>query len=272
MRKRGNTYEQVLKIARLHHCEFPILSPNEIRIRPWTSGKIDMGTMFHVKSDITGYECDDSSWAIRPQVNKNGLVLFSRNDGTGLTINNLTNTEYIVGRYEVISSFLNARKAFANIHRRNFDNTEKKTQDDDATIKSTADCSGLEISLYPLNALGSKVRHLSSSDSNKAVRESIRANHKPEKLYEDINERELCIETQSDLYVAGFPCQPFSTARKKKGSGDEKNGGVFKHILKFITQCLPNALLLENVDYIKHHEKGKTFQYIIGSLEKARTI
>ena len=56
--------------------------------------------------------------------------------------------------------------------------------------------------------------------------------------------------------------------RKKKGFEDEENGGVSKHILRFITECFPNAFLLENVDYIRHHNKGKTLKSIIDSLEK----
>ena len=172
--------------------------------------------MFHLSSSIIGDDCNDSNWAIRPHINNNGLVPFNRSGGAGLTISDLTNTEYVVAKYEVLSSFLNSRRAFAKIQSTN-PLIEVQTQDEDTIIKVTTDCSGLEIPLYALNAMGRKVRRLSSSDNNKAVRDSIRANHKPEKLYEDINQRKLCSEIQSDLYVAGFPCQSFSTALKRRG-------------------------------------------------------
>ena len=133
-----------------------------------------------------------------------------------MTISNLATTEYVVGRYEVLSSFLNSRRAFAKIQTREL-NTENQNHDDNTILKVTMDCSGLEIPLYALNAMGRKVRHISSSDNDKAVRDSIRAKHKPEKWYEHIKERKLCTEIQSDLYVAGFPCQPLSTAGQRRG-------------------------------------------------------
>lgn len=263
-----DAYEQVSIISRSQHCEFPILSPSEIRIHPWFSDKVDLRRLFHFKASITGDECDDGNWVIRPQINKDGLVLFHRDDGNGLTTNNLTNTECSVKNTKYYPVFSSPRRAHAKIISVTIDDDVTSAGDGDTTIKVTTDCSGLEIPLYAINAMGRTVRHLSSSDNNKTVSDSIRANHKPEKLYEDIKDRELGNETQSDLYVAGFPCQQFSTAGLKKGFGDDKNGGVVKHILRLITECLPKAFLLENADEIRHHDQGNTFKCIIESLEK----
>ena len=51
--------------------------------------------------------------------------------------------------------------------------------------------------------------------------------------YEDIRHRELSNEVQSDLYVAGLPCEPFPNAGLKRGSAFKimKNisGGIEFH-------------------------------------------
>jgi hypothetical protein len=50
-----------------------------------------------------------------------------------------------------------------------------------------------------------------------------------------------------DLLVAGFPCQPWSLAsRKRKGLADPRSH-VLAHILQYIVEKRPRAVLLENV-------------------------
>ena len=50
-----------------------------------------------------------------------------------------------------------------------------------------------------------------------------------------------------DVLVAGFPCQPFSAAnRRRKGSADERCQ-VIEHILRYIERAAPKLVLLENV-------------------------
>ena len=49
-------------------------------------------------------------------------------------------------------------------------------------------------------------------------------------------------ELLEDIYVAGFPCQPFSTAGKQQGFSDEKGrGGIFFHVVEYIKQKLPKV-------------------------------
>lgn len=50
-----------------------------------------------------------------------------------------------------------------------------------------------------------------------------------------------------DVLVAGFPCQPFSQAnRRRKGSADARCD-VIQHILHYIERVMPRLVLLENV-------------------------
>lgn len=79
-----------------------------------------------------------------------------------------------------------------------------------------------------------------------------------------------------DILLAGFPCQPFSIAgvSKKKSLGhghgffDETKGTLFFDIARITKVKRPKVLFLENVKNLMSHDKGKTFQVIIKTLEE----
>ena len=68
-----------------------------------------------------------------------------------------------------------------------------------------------------------------------------------------------------DLLVAGFPCQAFSIAGKRKGFNDTR-GTLFFDIARVLEYCHPGNLLLENVKGLLSHDDGKTFSTILGVL------
>jgi DNA (cytosine-5)-methyltransferase 1 len=68
-----------------------------------------------------------------------------------------------------------------------------------------------------------------------------------------------------DMMLAGFPCQPFSYAGKRKGFGDTR-GTLFFEIERILRQYHPKAFLLENVRGLKMHDGGRTFDTIISHL------
>lgn len=70
-----------------------------------------------------------------------------------------------------------------------------------------------------------------------------------------------------DFLLAGFPCQPFSYAGKKRGFGDTR-GTLFFEIERILDQYKPKAFLLENVRGLKTHDNGRTFETIISKLHK----
>jgi len=65
-----------------------------------------------------------------------------------------------------------------------------------------------------------------------------------------------------DFLFAGFPCQSFSNAGKKKGFLDTIRGNLFFDIVEIIKAKQPKYFLLENVKHLVKHNQGKTWQTI----------
>lgn len=68
-----------------------------------------------------------------------------------------------------------------------------------------------------------------------------------------------------ELLCAGFPCQSFSYAGKRKGMEDTR-GTLFFEIARILKDKRPRYFLLENVKGLLSHDSGKTFQTILGVL------
>jgi len=100
------------------------------------------------------------------------------------------------------------------------------------------------------------------------VRKSIEGNYTPRTLYTDIFARHHKTLPRVDLYIAGFPCQTFSSLGKREGFFDgDKKGVVFFECYKTIQQCKPNVFVLENVKGLVHHDGGNTFRTILTLLQ-----
>ena len=67
-----------------------------------------------------------------------------------------------------------------------------------------------------------------------------------------------------DLLTAGFPCQAFSLAGKRKGLEDCR-GTLFYEIARIVSVKKPKLLLLENIKELLSHDKGKTFGLILST-------
>ena len=70
-----------------------------------------------------------------------------------------------------------------------------------------------------------------------------------------------------DILCAGFPCQPFSNAGKKKGFDDDR-GTLFFYIEKILKKHKPNYIILENVKHLVRHNDGKTWDLLNKKLKK----
>ena len=80
---------------------------------------------------------------------------------------------------------------------------------------------------------------------------------------------------EHDLLLAGFPCQPFSIAGVSKknalgrnhGFACDAQGTLFFDVARVLEAKRPKAFMLENVKNLKGHDKGRTFDVIMNTLE-----
>lgn len=90
-----------------------------------------------------------------------------------------------------------------------------------------------------------------------------------ENPYNDVTTEEFKKKVEStdyDTLLAGFPCQSFSRAGNEEGFKDKTRGTLFFDIADIIERTRPKSFLLENVDNLLSHDKGKTFKIILETL------
>lgn len=68
-----------------------------------------------------------------------------------------------------------------------------------------------------------------------------------------------------DAWVAGFPCQPFSSSGNRSGF-DHSAGNVFEHLVSLIDPVRPKLVLLENVEGLLKNKSGHTFSKVLQTL------
>jgi len=97
-------------------------------------------------------------------------------------------------------------------------------------------------------------------------------NFKSTKLLGDI--KDPCVRNaipkDVDIICAGFPCQPFSVAGKKRGIDDHR-GTLFTHIVQILHEKRPKAIFLENVRNLLNINNGdneKLIDFIKNEMER----
>ena len=132
-------------------------------------------------------------------------------------------------------------------------------------LKVGTDFSGIGSPEQALKNLGVKHKLMFACDVDKYAKQSFLSNNNPEIFYNDITKRNHKNTPDIDLYVAGFPCQSFSCAGKRKGFEDTR-GTLFFELLKYLKVKKPKYFILENVKGLLSHDAGKTFAIILDCL------
>ena len=69
-----------------------------------------------------------------------------------------------------------------------------------------------------------------------------------------------------ELICGGFPCQPFSTAGKRKGFEDGR-GTIIFHFCRFLREIRPRWFVFENVKGLLSHDGGALSEQSCGRLQ-----
>lgn len=115
----------------------------------------------------------------------------------------------------------------------------------------------------PFQNLGGKC--VFSSEIDKYAAQTYEANY-GEKPSGDITKIEASTIPNFDILLAGFPCQAFSIAGKRKGFEDTR-GTMFFEVERILEEKKPKSFLLENVKGLTNHEHGRTFKVMLDILE-----
>lgn len=141
-------------------------------------------------------------------------------------------------------------------------------------LRVGTDCSGLDAPIWTLKEMGVRFSHVFASETNIDCVKTILANNPPDRLYGDpesdtpngdIMQRNHSHAPSCDLYVCGFPCQPFSVSGSMKGT-DDTRGSVFRECINYITIHRPKWVVLENVMNLCHIQNGVVFKTILNML------
>jgi len=71
--------------------------------------------------------------------------------------------------------------------------------------------------------------------------------------------------TRPDVLMGGVPCQAFSQAGERKGFEDPR-GRLILDFNRLVNECLPKAILVENVRGLATHDKGRTLKSVLDLL------
>lgn len=98
--------------------------------------------------------------------------------------------------------------------------------------------------------------------------QKVLKHHFPKAIsYEDITKTDFTIHAnQIDILTGGFPCQPYSTAGKRKGKDDERH--LFPQMLRAIKEIKPRWIVGENVRGLTNWNGGMVFHEVYDDLER----
>ena len=133
------------------------------------------------------------------------------------------------------------------------------------------DCSGIDAPRFALAGIGDvDCDYLFASDIDPVIQRVLKTPNPhhatPERVFGDVLQRADGEAPPVAIYVAGFPCQAFSSMGKQRGMEDAR-GTVFDGIFAYLRSARPATFVLENVQGLLSHDKGATWRHVHGALQ-----
>lgn len=116
-----------------------------------------------------------------------------------------------------------------------------------------------------LNEAGLDARCVMTSEIKPYAVQVLKDNYPQEKIAGDITQVDAQSIPDFDILCAGFPCQAFSSAGKRQGFADTR-GTLFFEVERILRAKKPKGFILENVEGLVNHDKGRTLEVIISRL------
>ena len=122
-----------------------------------------------------------------------------------------------------------------------------------------------------MDELGLETECVFSSEIKPYAIKAYKGFYGDEKIFGDITKVDVADIPDFDFLLAGFPCQPFSSAGSRKGFKDTR-GTMFFEIERILDGKIKSGhpaqgFLLENVEGLINHDGGDTLRIIIEHLE-----
>jgi len=130
-----------------------------------------------------------------------------------------------------------------------------------------SDCSGLSTELLALEYAGIPFKSAFASECAVGVRVIHDLLHGPhDRFFHDAGDSHTKRE-HVDLYVAGPPCQPFSTQGVGLGFADPR-GATMRHVLRYIGRGRPKVVVIENVKGLVDRHTECCLDYVLQALTR----
>ena len=108
-------------------------------------------------------------------------------------------------------------------------------------------CSGISAELMALDMLNVKYVACFGCECEEHLRRLSGEMHDYCQMYHDVRSLTYLQSPTCDLFVAGFPCQPYSLAGSGRGAADESSGQIMMSLARWLYVHRPKAFVLENV-------------------------
>ena len=124
------------------------------------------------------------------------------------------------------------------------------------------------------NAFGDDIETVFVSEWDEYAQRTYKANYEDNfEIFGDITTADEKEDVPKfDICLAGFPCQAFSLAGKRKGFDDDYKGmcrgTLFQDVVRICEYHKPKVIFCENVKGLAIHDKGRTFKVIKKAFEQ----